>query len=84
MFLSSVCQSQTSVLAYSEWGKEVKMKKLLCERFGGKKGQTMIEYALILAAIILAVVYGGKKIREALKKKADEAATLIEEQKLEQ
>lgn len=53
------------------------MRKLLCERFGGKKGQSMIEYALILAAIILAVVFGARAIKKALEGKAEEAAGKI-------
>lgn len=59
------------------------MKKLLCERFGGKKGQTMIEYAIIIAAIIAAILVVAPMIKKALEKKGTDAKNIIENVELE-
>jgi len=59
------------------------MRKLLCERFGGKKGQSMIEFAIIIAAIIAAILIVAPKIKDALTKKGEEAAKKIEDASLD-
>ncbi len=59
------------------------MRKLLCERFGGKKGQTMIEYAIIIAAIIAAILIVAPMIKDALVKKGTDAKQIIEDVSLE-
>lgn len=54
------------------------MHKLLCGRFGVRKGQTMIIYAIIIAAIIAAILLIGPKIYDALTQKKKEAAEVVE------
>ena len=53
------------------------------KRVSRKRAQTMLEYAIMIAAIIIAVLAVAGAIRKALQKKGEEAARIIEETPLE-
>jgi len=48
------------------------------KRVSRKRAQTMLEYAIMIAAIIAAVLIVAGAIRRALRSKGEEAAQIIE------